>query len=937
MNSSQASVNFGVESAHLTGCVGPRSIETNVLESASGNRDPLTPPGGFRPRRYNRYHRVDDDVPKRTSWRVGLFKRRRLEDIMAEEVDSPSSSDTNEDDEAVQHQSLWNEFALSDEEHDDPCFANICGFDENTEFINWEETTASSLESETENSSATLLSSAECEDDKESDDGDSPLYDGARLTVAESLLLTMTFAVSYNLTGEALGSLLLLLNLHCLQPNKCLTSLYKFRKYFENLKNPLKFHRFCSYCFLSVPDAKAEHCTNPLCLNDLSKQGAVSYFLEIPLLAQVQNLFSKVDFYEKVSTHRFQRRKRNAENIEDIHDGREYKKHFDNDGFLSNPNHISFVWNTDGVPVFHSSKFGIWPLYLAVNELPYCQRFTKENMILAGLWFGDLKPIMELYLQPFHQSLCTLEQDGVPCTLPDKNIIHVRGMLLAGSADLPARSLVLNMNNSNGNCGCAKCKQPGETLHVSARGHVHVYPFQTDDPCGPPRTHDETKNVHARQAADLGKPVCGIKGPSWLSYLPSYDLIKGTAIDYMHCILIGVTNMMIGFWFDPTHNNEDYYCGHLVTLIDKRLRSIHPPVNISRTPRGLKFRCHWKASELRSWLLFYSVPVMHRFLGEEYFQHYLLLVEATFLLLQDSISPEELTKSERLFQHFCLMLGRLYHPRYELINVHSLLHLPELVRDLGPLYCYSLFGFEGLNGNLLKLVHGTQQAQMQIVNSVSVMQKLPEMAYSCLKEGTEAHDLYCSLSQNSSENERSANRFFLLGSCYRIGPQWKKRLNAAQKSALERLAGDNPLFENDIDVFGRLLKGNEIFHSLEYKRTTKRNNYCVSYLQNSGKLKFGLIDFFLTLKICHCVRESCDCTQPSYAILRKLSQHDFRFASDEVTGCTVSHINVFKVPTEAKLAVVGVECLVKKCVFMSFQDFTDRVFVASFPNTLERD
>jgi len=165
----------------------------------------------------------------------------------------------------------------------------------------------------------------------------------------------------------------------------------------------------------------------------------------------------------------------------------------------------------------------------------------------------------------------------------------------------------------------------------------------------------------------------------------------------------------------------------------------------------------------------------------------------------------------------------------------------------------------------------------------------------------------------------------------------KKRLNAAQKSALERLAGNNPLFENDIDVFGCLLKGNEIFHSLEYKRTTKRNNYCVSYLRNSGKLKFGLIDFFLTLKICDCARESCDCTQPSYAILRKLSLHDFRFSSDEVTGCTVSHIKVFKVPTEAKLAAVGVECLVKKCVFMSFQELTDRVFVASFPNTLEGD
>ena len=149
-------------------------------------------------------------------------------------------------------------------------------------------------------------------------------------------------------------------------------------------------------------------------------------------------------------------------------------------------------------------------------------------MILAGLWFGDLKPVMELYLQPFHQSLCTLELDGLPCTLPDEKTIHARGMLLAGSADLPAKSLVLNMNNFNGNCGCAKCKQPGKTHRVSTRGLVHVYPFQTEDPYGPPRTHDETKNIHVRQAADEGKPVSGIKGPSWLSYLPSYDLIKGT-------------------------------------------------------------------------------------------------------------------------------------------------------------------------------------------------------------------------------------------------------------------------------------------------------------------------------------------------------------------------------------------------------------------------
>ena len=40
----------------------------------------------------------------------------------------------------------------------------------------------------------------------------------------------------------------------------------------------------------------------------------------------------------------------------------------------SSPDNISFLINTDGVPVFKSSKVSIWPLYLIINELPYGKR-----------------------------------------------------------------------------------------------------------------------------------------------------------------------------------------------------------------------------------------------------------------------------------------------------------------------------------------------------------------------------------------------------------------------------------------------------------------------------------------------------------------------------------------------------------------------------------
>ena len=44
---------------------------------------------------------------------------------------------------------------------------------------------------------------------------------------------------------------------------------------------------------------------------------------------------------------------------------------------------------TDGIPVFKSSKFSVWPLYLVINELPLNKCLCSSNVILAGLWFGS--------------------------------------------------------------------------------------------------------------------------------------------------------------------------------------------------------------------------------------------------------------------------------------------------------------------------------------------------------------------------------------------------------------------------------------------------------------------------------------------------------------------------------------------------------------------
>ena len=76
--------------------------------------------------------------------------------------------------------------------------------------------------------------------------------------------------------------------------------------------------------------------------------------------------------------------------IEDIQDGLLYKKHFEADGFFKGTSkekkvtevHISFQINTDGVALFRSSKYSIWPVYLVINELPPNCRFVLRWFLL---------------------------------------------------------------------------------------------------------------------------------------------------------------------------------------------------------------------------------------------------------------------------------------------------------------------------------------------------------------------------------------------------------------------------------------------------------------------------------------------------------------------------------------------------------------------------
>ena len=104
--------------------------------------------------------------------------------------------------------------------------------------------------------------------------------------------------------------------------------------------------------------------------------------MEFDICSQTKSIFSRKGMLGKLS-YRFNR---SPESHSDIYDGSLYKSFSSPGSFLSYHNHISFLWNTDGIPVFKSTKSSIWPRLYTINELPFKDRVKKENMLISGLW-----------------------------------------------------------------------------------------------------------------------------------------------------------------------------------------------------------------------------------------------------------------------------------------------------------------------------------------------------------------------------------------------------------------------------------------------------------------------------------------------------------------------------------------------------------------------
>ena len=148
-----------------------------------------------------------------------------------------------------------------------------------------------------------------------------------------------------------------------------------------------------------------------------------------------------------------------------------------NKAILWNPasesNIIQLLMSSDGVSITKSStKKNIWPIWLALAQLPPILRMSVKN-ILAGLYVGGGKPVWSEIVPHVRREL----NRSLNCSNEFSQINYQVSFEIIVVADLVAKANMLNMYQYNGTFGSNFCTARGHTIE-----RTHGY-FPYGDRC----------------------------------------------------------------------------------------------------------------------------------------------------------------------------------------------------------------------------------------------------------------------------------------------------------------------------------------------------------------------------------------------------------------------------------------------------------------------
>lgn len=306
-------------------------------------------------------------------------------------------------------------------------------------------------------------------------------------------------------------------------------------------------------------------------------------------------------------------------------------------------------------------------------------------------------------------------------------------------------------------------------------------------------------------------------------------------------------------------------------------------------------------NELKKWLLDYSLPVLDNILPRNQFQHHASLVAAAQYLNGDEVTEENVVISEKLLSEYVAQFRDFYDLEFMTMNFHLLLHLGQVCRNLGAHWNYSCFPEESLNGDILRMCHGTRWAEKQIPASIHMVLGLSDLVGNL--EDSEVKDFCCKL-LDSTVNSINIQGSVILGKCKPLSELPVNTLNILQAHTLSK----------KVSTFLSLRRGKYIYTSTLADVTSRDSTVAVLNINNVDQV--GLILTFTREYSCICEDYNCHC-EGNVSVLIKIFIETKKFET-LLPEVFVPNTCAYKLSDEVLL--VPVEKLKGTCVKMLFND-----------------
>jgi len=227
---------------------------------------------------------------------------------------------------------------------------------------------------------------------------DKKLFPGAIITHSQSQSMIMSLVAKHNLTKEATKDILSTIKCHLPLGTHFASTVYQLEKsagiYDVDWSQR---HYICDKCELALPNTYiCASCNKTFCRESLNANS--QFFITLSIKYQIEGLLQNVTIQHSI-VKSFKKRQQNKDsNIKtDIYSGHVYQN------LKLDTEDLTLTINTDGIPVFKSSNYNVWPVLFCINEIP--PHLRKNTIIVGGLWFRLSKPNMSVFLKPIVEEL----------------------------------------------------------------------------------------------------------------------------------------------------------------------------------------------------------------------------------------------------------------------------------------------------------------------------------------------------------------------------------------------------------------------------------------------------------------------------------------------------------------------------------------------------